>query len=189
MTAQVHEHIILDGENCWEYYPYNGYYFISSLYKKLGDHPNIKLTTFEECLNADLTKITLPSIVSGSWVYGTLSTWIGDADKNVAWDELVKAKSIFDNIFAQNNLDDEQKKCAIEQLAVCEGSDWFWWLGDYNPAGSVSDFESLYREHLSNLYRFLGAEIPEELTIVMSRGSGKSSKSGVMRKSQEKYES
>jgi len=38
------------------------------------------------------------------------------------------------------------------QLAICEGSDWFWWwwFGDYNPADSVSDFESLFRMHLSN---------------------------------------
>jgi hypothetical protein len=21
------------------------------------------------------------------------------------------------------------------QLAICEGSDWFWWFGDYNPGG------------------------------------------------------
>ena len=176
--------IILDGENCWEHYPHNGYYFITSLYKKLSEHPYIKLTTFDECITENLNAVALPTIVSGSWVYGSLSTWIGNPDKNIAWDALVKAKNVFDEVLAKNELDDEQKKYALEQLAICEGSDWFWWLGDYNPSNSVSDFESLYREHLSNLYRFLGEEIPEELTVVMSHGLGDTQNSGVMRRSQ-----
>ena len=29
--------IIMDGENTWEYFPDNGYYFLTALYKKLGD--------------------------------------------------------------------------------------------------------------------------------------------------------
>ncbi len=37
-------------------------------------------------------------------------------------------------------------------LAVCEGSDWFWWFGDYNPADSVRDFDQLFRRQLDALY-------------------------------------
>jgi len=28
--------IILDGENAWEHYPENGYYFLSALYQRLA---------------------------------------------------------------------------------------------------------------------------------------------------------
>lgn len=177
--------IILDGENCWEYYYKNGYYFLTALYEKLSHHPDIQMTTFSECIAADLKTVPLNNIVSGSWVYGTLSTWIGDKDKNKAWDALVKAKRVYDKIIDSNELDEEQRNNAKAQLAICEGSDWFWWFGDYNPAESVSDFESLYRNHLSNLYRFLGQEVPEELTLAMSQGSGNPENSGVMRRSQE----
>tara|TARA_R110001592_G_scaffold59620_4_gene180935 strand:+ start:3822 stop:5543 length:1722 start_codon:yes stop_codon:yes gene_type:complete len=177
--------IVLDGENCWEYYYKNGYYFLTALYEKLSNHPTIELTTFQECIDANLQAIQLPTVVSGSWVYGTLSTWIGDADKNKAWDALVKAKRTFDKFIESDLLDEQQKANAKEQLAICEGSDWFWWFGDYNPAESVSDFESLYRNHLANLYRFLGQEIPEELTTTMSQGSGNPENSGVMRRSSE----
>lgn len=38
--------IILDGENAWEYYSYNGYYFLQALYQRLAEHPDIELTTF-----------------------------------------------------------------------------------------------------------------------------------------------
>jgi alpha-amylase/alpha-mannosidase (GH57 family) len=176
--------IILDGENCWEYYPNNGFYFLNALYEKLSHHPGIKLDTFGECIEEQLKPITLPSIVAGSWVYGTLSTWIGDQDKNKAWDALVSAKRTFDDIMEKDLLDAEQKNKAKEQLAICEGSDWFWWLGNYNSAESVSDFESLYRAHLSNLYRYLGQEVPEGLTQVMSAGSGSPENSGVMKRGQ-----
>jgi alpha-amylase/alpha-mannosidase (GH57 family) len=176
--------IVLDGENCWEYYPHNGYYFLSALYRRLAEHPQIELCTFRDCLDAGLRPTMLPGVIAGSWVFGTLSTWLGDADKNRGWDALVQAKKVFDAHIDDPALDPEQRERAIEQLAVCEGSDWFWWFGDYNPAESVSDFESLYREHLGNLYRFLGQEIPETLTHTFSRGSGSAVESGgVMRRS------
>jgi len=190
--AEAHEHskdkvvsIILDGENCWEYYYKNGHYFLTALYDKLSNHPTIKLSTFNECIEDEVSSIPLSNVVSGSWVYGTLSTWMGDPDKNKAWDALVKAKRTFDRFINSDLLDEEQKTKAKAQLAICEGSDWFWWFGDYNPAGAVSDFESLYRNHLANLYRFLGQEIPEELTLSMSQGSGDPENSGVMRRGQE----
>jgi alpha-amylase/alpha-mannosidase (GH57 family) len=42
--------IILDGENAWEYYPYNGFYFLSDLYAALMDAPHIRTTTFSDYL-------------------------------------------------------------------------------------------------------------------------------------------
>ena len=91
--------VILDGENAWEYYPYNGYYFLSELYEALAEHPHIRLTTFSDYLAhcadnaAPCARVgELPQVVAGSWVYGNLATWIGDHDKNRAWDLLCAAK-------------------------------------------------------------------------------------------------
>ncbi|HEY5733362.1 MAG TPA: glycoside hydrolase family 57 protein, partial [Gammaproteobacteria bacterium] len=42
--------IILDGENAWEYYPENGYYFLNALYEKLSQHEVLKLTTYSDYL-------------------------------------------------------------------------------------------------------------------------------------------
>jgi len=43
--------IILDGENAWEHYPYNGYYFFDDLYGLLAAHPRIRTTTYSTLLD------------------------------------------------------------------------------------------------------------------------------------------
>jgi alpha-amylase/alpha-mannosidase (GH57 family) len=176
--------IIMDGENAWEYYPRNGAFFLSSLYHKLVEHPGLELTTYSAYLKqAPDDVIRLPHLVAGSWVYGTLSTWIGDKDKNRAWDMLGEAKHRFDKVVAKDRLSEKQLAAAERQLASCEGSDWFWWFGDYNPGNTVSDFERLYRHQLSHLYRLLGEEPPAYLQQVFAYGSGDPSRGGVMRQS------
>jgi alpha-amylase/alpha-mannosidase (GH57 family) len=177
--------IVLDGENAWEHYPLNGYYFLSALYRRLCDHPRIEMTTFSECLKGGCQAAELPRIVAGSWVYGTFSTWVGDGEKNRAWDMLGEAKRAYDVASKEGYLEDEQLLAAQHQLSICEGSDWFWWFGDYNPADTVSDFERLYRMHLSNLYQLLGKEPPEYLAHSFTRGGGKPALGGVMRHGQE----
>jgi alpha-amylase/alpha-mannosidase (GH57 family) len=170
--------IILDGENAWEHYPENGYYFLSALYRKLAEHPRLQLTTFSEFLASQPVK-PLANLAAGSWVYGTFSTWIGDKDKNRGWEMLVAAKEAFDA--AAPRLDPARRELATQQLAVCEGSDWFWWFGDYNPKATVSDFEKLYRRHLCNLYHLLEVEPPEYLLQVFTRGGGAPVHGGAMR--------
>ncbi|MHB1239700.1 MAG: glycoside hydrolase [Gammaproteobacteria bacterium] len=176
--------IVLDGENAWEYYPENGYHFLSALYRRLAEHPQLELTTFSAALGGSGPPAELPRLVAGSWVYGTFSTWIGDPDKNRGWDMLGAAKRTYDAAFASGQLSDEQCAKALEQLAICEGSDWFWWFGDYNPADTVRDFDSLYRRHLSALYRFLGKEPPSYLDQPFTHGGGAPRAGGTMRPGQ-----
>ena len=177
--------IILDGENAWESYPHNGYYFLKGLYETLSDHPKFTLSTFSECMDSGIESQHLSDLVAGSWVYGTFSTWIGDEGKNRGWDMLVDAKRAYDESLATGRLTEKTRAMAERQLAVCEGSDWFWWFGDYNPAETVSDFERLYRLHLSNLYQLIGHEPPEYLSHTFTHGRGRPKMGGVMRKGQE----
>jgi alpha-amylase/alpha-mannosidase (GH57 family) len=176
--------IILDGENAWEYYPENGYYFLQALYQQISAHPRLNLTTYRDYLDKQPQVAKLDTLVAGSWVYGTFSTWIGDADKNRAWDMLGDAKHAFDNAVNQQTLQGERLRKAEHQLAVCEGSDWFWWFGDYNPADTVSDFEHLFRLNLSILYTIIGQDPPEYLSQTFTHGSGAPAMGGVMRPGQ-----
>lgn len=176
--------IILDGENAWEYYPENGQFFLSALYKRLAEHPGLDLTTFSACVDSEVQIRTLGELVAGSWVYGTFSTWIGDKDKNRGWDMLGEAKRAFDEAVAEGRLMGRRLQLAERQLAVCEGSDWFWWFGDYNPADTVSDFEQLFRRHLSNLYQLIGVVPPEYLSHTFTTGKGRPQMGGVMRPGQ-----
>ena len=194
--------VILDGENAWEYYPYNGHYFLTELYAALANHPNIEMVTQSEVLQAIKTpdkspyKINcghLPEISAGSWVYGSFSTWIGSVDKNYGWDLLCEAKIAFDKEMKSDQLSLQEKLFCEHQLSVCEGSDWFWWLGDYNAAMSVSSFDQLYRRNLINLYRLLKLPVPEHLNSPISIGdvshaandATNEANSGTMRRGQE----
>ncbi len=179
--------IILDGENAWEHYHENGFHFLTTLYDKLAKHPEIELTTFAQAISNDITPIVLDKLVAGSWVYGSFSTWIGDKDKNKGWDLLCEAKKAFDDAINSGNLDKKETLNACKQLAICEGSDWFWWLGDYNSADSVSDFENLYRLHLIELYRLLKKSTPENLKQVLSYGEGDPEGGGSMRHGQQQH--
>lgn len=177
--------IILDGENAWEFYPENGYYFLNTLYEKLASHPRINLTTYSDYLQQQQAAAELHRIVAGSWVYGTFSTWIGSEDKNTGWDMLCAAKRCVDEELASKPFSAQERDRIETQLAICEGSDWFWWFGDYNPAESVSDFEHLYRLQLSHLYILIGKTPPAYLTESFTHGGGKPSAGGTMRRGQE----
>lgn len=171
--------VILDGENAWEHYPENGYHFLNALYARLSDHPHIELTTFSDCRAVEAAP--LPPVVAGSWVYGTFSTWIGSPDKNRGWEMLGDAARAFQAKRPQLEADPGALDRAGEQLGICEGSDWFWWFGDYNPAETVSDFEQLFRRHLTNLYAMLGVEPPPYLSTVFTHGAGSPLHGGTMR--------
>lgn len=169
--------VILDGENAWESYPYNGYYFLNDLYELLSNHPHIQTTTYQDYIdnhNFSRTEIkVLPAVAAGSWVYGTFSTWIGDHDKNLAWDLLCAAKQSYDLVMKSGRLTDQEMRLAELQLASCESSDWFWWLGDYNSPQAVASFDRLFRKNLSNLYRLLKLPVPAVVLEPISHGVGR----------------
>ncbi|MET0280779.1 MAG: glycoside hydrolase family 57 protein [Steroidobacteraceae bacterium] len=179
--------VALDGENAWEYYPYNAWYFLQAMYAQLAAHPRLKLTTLSELIDeqraAGARPAALPQLRAGSWVYGTLSTWMGNPDKNHGWDLLCEAKHAFDAAIAGGSLDAAEIARAEQQLAACEASDWFWWFGDYNPAGAVRDFDELFRHQLTSLYRALHLEPPATLLEPVSIGRGAPEAGGVMRRS------
>lgn len=169
--------VILDGENAWEYYPYNGFFFLSGLYAALAEQASIRTTTFCEYLEMfPQAPVELPHLVAGSWVYGDFSTWMGDAAKNRAWDWLVAAKEAFDAA-------PPALQAAAEPLLMsCESSDWFWWFGDYNPADAVASFDTVYRQKLRRLYETLGLTPPAYLAEPLCRGGGPAEAGGVMRR-------
>jgi alpha-amylase/alpha-mannosidase (GH57 family) len=182
--------VILDGENAWEYYPYNAFYFLDDVYRALEEHSGIRTLTYSEVLSEPAVGAApagqfvrpLPHLVAGSWVYGNLQTWIGSEPKNRAWDLLASAKQSYNLVMASGRLSEAETQSAAEQLAICEGSDWFWWFGDYNPQEAVSLFDRLFRTNLANLYRLLQLAAPANLSEPISRGGGHPDLGGAMRR-------
>ncbi len=163
--------VMLDGENAWEFYPYNGYYFLDALYDLIEAQHWLGATTFSDYLDGTRQSTrNLSRLVAGSWVYGTFSTWIGAAQKNRAWDLLCQAKRSFDRFVAIPGLDQTRIARAQAQLGVCESSDWFWWLGEDDARPGVLSFDELYRSNLIELYRLLDLPPPPSLLHPLARG-------------------
>lgn len=179
--------IILDGENAWEYYPDNGFWLLDGLYKRLSHHPSLELVTFSEFLDRQPEAASLPPLVAGSWVYGNLATWIGDAAKNRAWELLVDARTAYLAAERDGDWSTDIRERNAQQLAVCEGSDWFWWFGEDNPADAIRDFDRLFRLQLGRLYELIDRPAPAvlELPICEPAVHGETVEAGgVMRRGQ-----
>ena len=86
--------IIMDGENAWEYYFENGFYFLKDLYELLAQTNEINMLTVKDAFETE-ESLVLDSIYPGSWVNGNLQMWIGEKQKNCAWKLLANAKQEF----------------------------------------------------------------------------------------------
>jgi alpha-amylase/alpha-mannosidase (GH57 family) len=153
--------IILDGENCWEYYKENGLRFLRMLYKTINETPEISTFTFSEIVETIQEEYPhlLKGIYPGSWINANFYTWIGQPQKQTAWLWLTKARKLVES--KKENTELYQK--AMELVMIAEGSDWFWWYGDDNIAPNKEDFDKLFRWYLAKIYETLGEKPPEEI--------------------------
>jgi alpha-amylase/alpha-mannosidase (GH57 family) len=153
--------VILDGENAWEHYDGQGRPFLRALYRRLGDHPELRTVTMGEAC-AGATEV-LPSIFPGSWINGDFYIWIGHQDDHRAWTQLAEARRALDAPPA--GVSEAALARAREEMFIAEGSDWFWWYGDDHSSDHDLEFDDLFRRHLRNVYRTLEKPIPEELFV------------------------
>lgn len=155
--------IILDGENCWEYYPNNGFDFIRTLYSYLSITSEIKTINFKEALDDGSTDFMKPltNIKAGSWIDGNFNIWISNPENITAWKLLSRARHLFEDL--KPKLSDELIAKIQQEFLISEGSDWFWWYYPHHQAENKPDFDILFRWHLKNIYKLLGVEIPKEL--------------------------
>lgn len=156
--------IILDGENCWEYYANGGLDFLRGLYRQLARHPQIQTTRVSEYLDEHPADKTLGHLFAGSWINHNFGIWIGHPACNRAWDLLGEARAVLVERAAEKALPPALLARAWEELYIAEGSDWFWWFDDQHSSGQDWLFDQLFRKHLQNVYTLLGAEPPAELS-------------------------
>jgi alpha-amylase/alpha-mannosidase (GH57 family) len=166
--------VMLDGENAWEYYPDNGYHFLKGLYSALAIDDRIHPTTCSK-ITETATGRVLHHIHPGSWINANFGIWIGHPEKNRAWELLIKTReaAVKSNPRAAELLSGglcdllaESDRIAADicrDIFAAQGSDWFWWYGDDHVSSHSDLFDLLFRRHLMNVYRLIGAEIPSEL--------------------------
>ncbi len=152
--------VILDGENAWEYYDNNGFDFLSGLFKAVSQHARIISITPSKYINLPGSKSILHSLVPGSWIYGSLNTWIGNEEKNWAWDQLFLVRQLLAK--REKDLDTERKQEVFNILYQAEGSDWFWWLGLDNHSVQKEDFRKQFLSLLKKICDLIGERYPGE---------------------------
>src|SRR5437868_3982807 len=153
--------IILDGENAWEYYPQSGREFLRRFYDALQREPGVEAVTVSEAIQRHKDFGQLSSLVPGSWIHANFNVWIGAPEDNRAWDYLHHARNFYEQASASAN--EPQRKLALEEILISEGSDWNWWYGPEHHSANDRDFDELYRKHLSNVYQALGGTPPDYL--------------------------
>ncbi len=153
--------IILDGENAWEYYYYNGRPFLRELYKRISESSDLRALTVSEALALDQPQ-PLDHVFPGSWINANFDIWIGAPEDNKAWEFLLRARQKFDEVAP--NVSEENRRLAFEELLIAEGSDWCWWYGPEHQSENRLEFDELYRQHLANVYRALNLSPPDELS-------------------------
>ena len=161
--------IILDGENCWEYYHDGGVAFLRTLYHEAARRGAINPVCIGEHLREHPATDRIDRLFAGSWISHNFAIWIGHHEDRTAWDLLHDARERLKQVQARSSVTPEKLAQASQELFIAEGSDWFWWYGP--EFGSAQDklFDRLFRTHLQNIYSLLGEPAPANLNEPIKR--------------------
>lgn len=166
--------IAMDGENCWENYPQDGIVFLKTLYGLINNDDSLETVCISDYIDREKYHKPLNKIKAGSWINRNFKLWIDEPVKNLAWQYLKNVRDEFCDFIRQNPMAYNIEQ-ARKELYICEGSDWFWWYGEPNDSGRDSIFDYLFREHLKNVYTYLGLKSPkyleEPLTLALEKHS------------------
>lgn len=162
--------VILDGENCWEYYPDGGVGFLRTLYRTAAKHPHIRPVRIRDHIEKHPAHDRIHHLYAGSWISHNFAIWIGHHEDNSAWDRLHETREFLKAKTAQGSVSQETLRRAWDEMYIAEGSDWFWWYGDDHSSAQDALFDQLFRRHLQNVYTLLDEVPPGNLHQPISRG-------------------
>lgn len=152
--------IILDGENCWEFYSENGIHFLKELFMSLEKNSLIKTI----CMDDESDKRAyrkLNKINAGSWIGGDFKIWLSEEIHKKAWQLLQYARDLFER--NKSKISNDLQEEVYTYILKAESSDWFWWYYSGHHAPNKLDFDTLFRYNLQMVYVLLGYEVPEVL--------------------------
>lgn len=151
--------IILDGENCWEYYEKDGGPFLDCLYSLLQETPEIHCRTVSEAIEGR-ERIPLERLAPGSWINGNFYIWMGEEADRRAWAFLEETRRALVAAKREKAVPSQRIQEAWEELYVAQGSDWFWWFGESQQSRQDALFDEMFRLHLLRVYDLIGKPAP-----------------------------
>jgi alpha-amylase/alpha-mannosidase (GH57 family) len=152
--------VILDGENCWEYYAHNGLPFLRELYARLTRGNDFQTVFFGDAVDSASFLPALYDVRAGSWINADFHIWIGHPEDNAAWEMIAHARHALMNSGLHKDSPAFQK--AYEHLLIAQGSDWFWWYGDEHVSANQAEFDQLFRWNIAMIYSAAGLPVPPE---------------------------
>jgi alpha-amylase/alpha-mannosidase (GH57 family) len=155
--------IILDGENCWEYYRDGGVTFLRTLYREAAKHTQLESVRVQDHLDRYPATDKINRLFAGSWINHDFYIWIGHREDRDAWDALHLAREVLIRAEKEAKHAPEVLKSARRELMIAQGSDWFWWYGDDHSSAQDALFDQLFRRHLQNIYQLLREPVPSHL--------------------------
>jgi alpha-amylase/alpha-mannosidase (GH57 family) len=153
--------VMLDGENPWEFYRMQGLEFLEAFYGAVGKDGQVRAVTIGEYLDAYGPVGRIEHLHSGSWIGANFGTWVGQTEKNRAWELLARAKAAVESAAAQRPA--SELAAAHDAIRKAEGSDWFWWYGEDHSSGQEDQFDRLFRAHLGEAYVRAGLPVRDEV--------------------------
>ncbi len=161
--------IVLDGENCWEYYPDGGVAFLRHLYRAAVQDPKINPVCVSDYLSEHPPAHKISKLFAGSWINHDFYIWIGHQDDRDAWDLLHATREFLLKAEKGSRVSPDDIRRAWDELMIAQGSDWFWWYGDDHNSAQDDLFDDLFRRHLRNVYQLLGEQAPGALYKPVAR--------------------
>lgn len=157
--------VILDGENCWEYYSNDGWDFLTKLYEKLNNDETIETVRLSDYFEKFPPNTNIEKLTAGSWINGNFYVWIGQKEDNISWDYLSMTRDFLTDFIEKNPSlkGSKQETEAWRIIYAAEGSDWNWWYGDDHSSSNDAMFDYIYRQHLIEVYRLMGQTPPDIL--------------------------
>lgn len=157
--------VVLDGENAWEWYEDDGGPFLDALYTALTTTDWIETTTPTAFVESHLDRIEPLDrpLSAGSWIGGTLQTWIGEDEEARAWDLLRRTRVELrraEQAPPATRPDDDALERGRDAMRWAQGSDWFWWFGDDQDSGDDAFFDRAFRELLGQVHDAIGVPRP-----------------------------
>lgn len=162
--------IILDGENCWEYYADGGVGFLRELYQRAASSSALRPVRIKDHIAEYPAVDRISHLFAGSWISHNFAIWIGHSEDVRAWELLHDTRRFLKEAEAKGDVDEQTLQAAWEEIYIAEGSDWYWWFGDDHSSALDSLFDQLFRKHLMNVYKLLGAHFPGVLNQPITSG-------------------